>query len=184
MKPAPKKKSEKPPRQYSGGAKEKLATSIVQEPAVAYITTSTLSPIIRYLGGKQALRGAKTPESDYEYMALINAGLPKLSFDHLLHITGLPLTEMADIFNLTDRTLRRYHPDTILNREQSERAVELAQLYSRGAEVLGSLEYFQEWVNSPIPALGGKKPKACLGTSLGIRLLTKILGRVEYGVYS
>ncbi|MBL7726394.1 MAG: DUF2384 domain-containing protein, partial [Dinghuibacter sp.] len=139
---------------------------------------------INYLGGKQALRGAKLPESEYEYIDLIHAGLPKLSFDYLLNITGLPLTELAGIFNITDRTLRRYTAYTIMNREQSERAVEIARLYSKGSEILGSLENFKEWMGSPIPALGGKMPKTYLNTSLGINLLTKLLGRIEYGVYS
>ena len=164
-------------------AAEKSGSGKLEEPAVGYIV-SPVNLTINYLGGKHALRGAKVPQSDYEYIDLINAGLPKLSFDYLLNITGLSITEMADIFNITDRTLRRYTPNTVLSREQSERAVEIARLYNRGNEVLGTLEYFKVWMNSPLPVLGGKKPKTCLGTSLGISLLTKILGRMEYGVYS
>jgi putative toxin-antitoxin system antitoxin component (TIGR02293 family) len=184
MKPATNKEEKKPVSGYRHTSSKKAKTTVLEEPAVAYITTPAINATIQYLGGKMALRGAKNPESDYEYNELIHSGLPKRSFDYLLQVTGLPLTEMADIFNITDRTLRRYKPATILNREQSERALEIARLYSRGTEVLGDLEYFRLWMSSPIPALGGKQPKSFLGTSLGIGLVTKILGRMEYGVYS
>ncbi|MBC7949796.1 MAG: DUF2384 domain-containing protein [Chitinophagaceae bacterium] len=40
------------------------------------------------------------------------------------------------------------------------------------------------WLNSPIPALGGQIPAELLGTPEGIELVLKILGRIEYGVYS
>jgi putative toxin-antitoxin system antitoxin component (TIGR02293 family) len=184
MKSTEKKEIQKATPAYRHTANKKAKITTLEEPAVAYIATPGFNATIQYLGGKTALRGAKNPESDYEYMELINSGLPKRSFDYLLQITGLPLTEMADIFNITDRTLRRYKPTTILNREQSERALEIARLYSRGTEVFGDLEYFRTWMSSPIPALGGKQPKSFLGTSLGIGLLTKTLGRIEYGVYS
>lgn len=155
----------------------------IKEPGIAYVS-APLNLVVNFLGGKQALRGNKIPESDFEYMELINAGLPKLSFDHLQSITGLSINEMANVFNITDRTLRRYTSSTILGREQSERAIEIARLYSRGKEVFKDLDFFREWMDSSIPALGGKKPKSYLGTSIGINLLLKTLGRIEHGVYS
>ena len=47
---------------------------------------------------------------------------------------------MSDILHTTDRTLRRYTEDTVLNPKQSERALEIARLYTRGTEVFESLE--------------------------------------------
>jgi uncharacterized protein (DUF2384 family) len=57
-------------------------------------------------------------------------------------------------------------------------------LYQFGIEVLGSLDNFKIWINSPILALGQQKPKEFLDTSLGITMLKNILGRIQYGVYS
>jgi putative toxin-antitoxin system antitoxin component (TIGR02293 family) len=98
--------------------------------------------------------------------------------------TGISALEMSDILHTTDRTLRRYTEDTVLNPEQSERALEIARLYTRGTEVFESLDGFKEWMNSSVVALGSKKPKEFLDTSLGIEILMEELGRIEHGIFA
>lgn len=99
--------------------------------------------------------------------------------------TGISVTEMAGIIHTSDRTLRRYtSDDTVLNPEQSERALELARLYSRGEEVFGSIDAFNQWMNSQVTALGNKKPKEYLDTSIGFEMLMEEVGRIEHGVFA
>ena len=132
-----------------------------------------------YLG----LRSRHQP-NDFTYITLIRQGVSRHSLEHLMLRTGLSVHEMADILETTDRTLRRYGADDKLTREQSERALEIARLYTRGEEVFGDAETFKQWMDSSILALGFQKPKSFLDTSIGIDLLLTILGRIEHGVYS
>ena len=99
-------------------------------------------------------------------------------------MNSLSSTEIAKIMHTSDRTLRRYKESTLLNAEQSERVIEIARLYSRGEEVLGTNENFRSWMDDSIPALGNKIPKEFLDTSMGIEILMDTLGRIEQGVYA
>ena len=67
---------------------------------------------------------------------------------------------------------------------KSEKALEITQLYSRGEEVFGSLILFEKWMDTSTAALGNKKPKAFLDTSLGIEILMEELGRIEHGIFA
>lgn len=122
--------------------------------------------------------------SNTDFIAIIRDGIPKKALDNLLENTGISVAEIATIIKTSDRTLRRYTPQQKLGPEQSERLIELARLYSRGEEVFGSLEAFKEWMNSYIIALGNKKPKEFLDTSLGIDMLMEELGRIEQGIFA
>ena len=133
---------------------------------------------LNYLGAKTA----GTNETDF--IEIIRNGLDRKALDKLMLFTGLGASEVAAFIHVSDRTLRRYKAGTVLNPEQSERVLEIAHLYTRGEEVFGDMEAFKEWVNSDLIALGNKKPKAFLDTSRGVQMVTALLGRIEYGVFS
>ncbi len=118
------------------------------------------------------------------FIEVIRKGIPKKAIDHLMQKIGLSETEMAHILHVSKRTLQRRAPREILNPEQTERIIELAKLYSKGEEVLGEIGQFSEWMDQKLLALGNKKPKEFLDTSIGIRILLDELGRIEHGVYS
>lgn len=141
--------------------------NLVNEAALSYVT-------------------AKGPgsASDMDLLRVIKGGISKKTLDKTMKMMDFTLDDMSGVLHVSERTLRRYDDDTVLSTEQSERVVELNSLYNYGVEVLGSLDTFKEWINSNILALGNKKPKEFLDTSLGINILKKILGRIEYGVYS
>lgn len=157
--------------------------SKVEEPEVAYGKISSAGRTIVFMGmpGKKDFLPV-TNESDF--IDVIRKGIPKKAIDTLIDKTGIPVNEMAVLMRLSDRTLRRYKPQTLLNPEQSERVVELARLYSRGEEVFGKLESFKEWMNSTVMALGNIKPKELLDTSLGIDILMNELGKIEHGIFA
>ena len=114
----------------------------------------------------------------------VKKGIPKKFLDKTMSLMKISLQEMSDILHVSERTLRRYDDKTILNTKQSERIVELTKLYQYGEEVLGDITKFNHWMDSKILAIGNKKPKEFLDTSIGINMLKNILGRIEHGVYS
>jgi putative toxin-antitoxin system antitoxin component (TIGR02293 family) len=157
-----------------------FGSSLVQEPAVS-LAGQPVGPMA-LLGVK--LSAPPTANNQVFFLSVIRGGLPRHSLDTLMQASGLTIYEMAGILDTTDRTLRRHEGEVKLGREHSERLLEMAHLYSRGAEVFGSLEVFREWMNTSIPALGGQKPKAFLDTSLGINMLFQTIGRIEHGVFA
>ncbi|ANH82504.1 hypothetical protein A8C56_17365 [Niabella ginsenosidivorans] len=158
----------------------KFPENIVEEPAVAYNTAfDRLHSPLTLMG--LAHEGM---QSSTDFITHIRAGIPKKALDHLAHIIGFSDSELAGILHTSDRTLRRYTPAQKLNAEQSERVIELARLYTRGAEVFDNLEQFKTWMATPVDALGAKPPKEFLDTSIGIGLLMDELGRIEHGIFA
>jgi len=153
--------------------------SLLHEAAAAY-SVNPRNKVLGFLG----IEENPQPNNNQAYLSIIRGGLPRHSLDSLMEKTDMSIYEIADILNTTDRTLRRYEPDVKLNREQSERLLELAQLYTRGEAVFGSAVTFKQWMASEIPSLGNKKPKSFLDTSLGIGLLLDELTRIELGVFA
>ena len=146
-----------------------------------YGYSSTFNPAVLGMKSGGSIHSV-IPTDPIRAISLIKSGIPKHSLDTLLSTTGISAIEMSGYMHVSERTLRNYTSNTLLNPEMTERALEIALLYERGTEVLGSLEAFQKYMNSEIIALGGQKPKAFLDTSMGIQYLLSELGRIEHGV--
>ncbi len=163
--------------------RDKLTTSTkVEEPEVEYGKVVS-NRAIAFLG-MEGKKDFSAITNFIDFISVIRKGVSKKAMDRLMEITGITPKEMAFIIRVSDRTLRRYKSQTLLNPEQSERVVELARLYSRGEQVFGNLESFKEWMNSTVMALGNKKPKEFLDTSLGINILMDELGKIEHGIFA
>lgn len=160
---------------------EEPEVSMVEEPEVAYIRTTKAFAFIMGNSGKKDFPPVA---SENDFISAIRQGIPKKAIDNLVDKTGISTNEMAVLMRLSDRTLRRYKPQTLLNPEQSEKVVELSRLYNRGEEVFGNLNSFKEWMNSSVMALGNIKPKQLLDTSLGIDMLMNELGKIEHGIFA
>lgn len=145
--------------------------NVINEPEVPYVSSYTARPMA-------------FSSSEMDVLSTIKKGLSKKTLDKTMQMMDFSLYDMSNVLHISERTLRRYDDSTLLNTEQSERIVELNQLYTYGAEVFDTLKNFKLWIDSPVLALGNKKPKEFLDTSLGISILKNILGRIEYGVYS
>jgi putative toxin-antitoxin system antitoxin component (TIGR02293 family) len=154
---------------------------VVQELPVPY---ETAHRTLQLLGGRSSvLAGTKILEEN-DFITLIKKGIPRKALDQLMLSTGLTPAEISRIMHTSDRTLRRYKPSTLLNAEQSERLIEIAKLYSRGEDVMGSSENFRSWMEASVPSLGNRIPKEFLDTSMGIEILMDTLGRIEQGVFA
>lgn len=157
--------------------------SVLNEPAIAYMNVAVNSDV-RMMSLLHVSNAAVALHDETDLIDIIRKGISKKSLDHLITQIGYTLTDIASVLHVSDRNLRRYAPSEKLSTEQSERLVEIARLYAKGEDVFGSIEVFNNWMNSTVRALGNTTPKSFLDTSLGIRLLTKELGRIEHGVFA
>ena len=55
-------------------------------------------------------------------------------------------------------------------------------LFRKGEEVFGSEENYFTWLSAKNISLGGKAPRALLGSSVGINLVRDELSRIEHGI--
>ena len=96
----------------------------------------------------------------------------------------MTLDDLAGLLRLNPRTMQRRLEVGSLNLAESERLWELSRLFCRAVEVLESEPAAVHWFKNPIQALGWATPMAYARTTVGLRKLDQVLGRIEHGVYS
>ncbi len=137
-------------------------------------------PFIELLGGPAVVGEPLT--NDLQLVGLIQHGLRRRALDHLARHSQLPLPVLAAAVDLSVRTLQRYAPEQRLKADATDRLVQLATLYAEGFELFGE-DKFRRWMESHLPALDGGRPVDFITTTVGIRVLRDIIGRIEYGVF-
>lgn len=156
---------------------------MINEPAIAYQVNAN-NLFATALGNAARQFNVMGNPSDYEMLKITRNGLPKHGLMALAKKISLTLQEFANIMHISERTLQRYDDDTIIKTEYTEKAIELARLYTRGEEVFGSLDKFKIWMKTPLHAFRGETPVSLLDTSIGFDMIFKELGRIEYGIFA
>lgn len=149
----------------------------LSESAVAYGALNQTS-LLGLLGSNYAV------STDFDLLNLARKGVSKKALVSLVKQISLTIQEVASIMHISERTLQRYTPATLIKTEHAEKAIELARLYQRGTEVFGTLDNFNDWMKTPNYTLNGETPLNLLDTSIGFELILQTLGRIEYGVFS
>lgn len=159
---------------------EEDSASFAEEAAVAYGTQpyETLRVI---LGGNKNLKKSLT--GDFDLINLSRVGIKKSTLKSLSSYLGINMETMSELLHSSYRNIQRKDEDELLDTLKTEKVLELAAFAQRGIEVIGNKESFAEWLQSPIVSLGNKRPVDFLDTSFGIQMVTKLLGRLEQGVY-
>ena len=135
---------------------------------------------VEVLGGPSVV--GEPIASDLQLVDVIQRGLQRKALDHLARRSHLPLPVLAAAVDLSVRTLQRYTPAQRLKADATDRLVQLATLYAEGFDLFGE-EKFRHWMESSIPTLGSRKPVEFINSTVGIRMLRDILGRIEHGVF-
>jgi putative toxin-antitoxin system antitoxin component (TIGR02293 family) len=149
---------------------------IAEEAAVQYETLRVI------LGGDHSIK--KTFTGDFGLIDISRKGIKKSTLKSLARHLGVTMETLSSLLHSSYRNIQRKDEDELLDTLKTEKVLELAAFAQRGIEVIGSKESFAEWIHSPLISLGNKTPLDFLDTSFGIRMVTKILGRLEQGVYS
>ncbi|WP_121908236.1 type II RES/Xre toxin-antitoxin system antitoxin [Ulvibacter antarcticus] len=156
--------------------------NLTKEPKVFYGLQNKYDRIVSVLGG--SVQVGRVINSDIDLIEITRKGLPKSVVATVSNILGISMEKMSNLIHVSHRTIQRKNDNELLNVYSTEQILEIAEVISRGIEVLGSIENFSHWVNSEIRVLNYKKPLDYLDTSFGTKLIKDILGRIEQGVYS
>lgn len=149
---------------------------VLEEAALQYETLRVI------LGGNKSVK--KSLSGDFDLIALSRTGLKKSTLKSLAEYLGITMETMSSLLHSSHRNIQRKDDDELLDTLKTEKVLELAAFAQRGIDVIGDKESFIEWLQSPLVSLGNKTPLHFLDTSFGIQMVTKLLGRLEQGVYS
>jgi putative toxin-antitoxin system antitoxin component (TIGR02293 family) len=152
------------------------APSMVGEAAVQYETLRVI------LGGDKTVK--KSLEGAFDLIDLSRIGVKKSTLKSLADYLGITMETLSGLLHSSYRNIQRKDNDDLLDTLKTEKVLELAAFAQRGIEVIGDKDSFAEWLHSPLTALGNKTPLDFLDTTFGIQMVTKLLGRLEQGVYS
>lgn len=156
--------------------------NLANEPEAFYGLQNKYDRIISVLGG--SVKIGQTINNDFDLIEITRKGLPKSVVNTLSSILGISMEQMSNLIHVSHRTIQRKSDTDLLNVYSTEQILEIAEVISRGIDVLGTLESFTSWLHSEIRHLDYQKPIQFLDTSFGTNLIKDTLGRIEYGVYS
>lgn len=114
----------------------------------------------------------------------VQAGLEFRELEALRQGLDLSMDRLTANLGLSRATLHRRKASGRLTSAESDKIVRFARLLGQAAQVFGGPEEAREWLKTPQRGLGGAVPLAYAQTEAGAREVEKLLGRIDYGVYS
>jgi putative toxin-antitoxin system antitoxin component (TIGR02293 family) len=113
----------------------------------------------------------------------VEEGLPVLDLVEFGRSAGFGTDELARLIHIPPRTYaRRVASGARLKIPEGERAARLMRLYDRAKELFGTHENTRGWLNTEIPALGGRTPLDFARTEQGAREVEAVIERIDDGV--
>ena len=89
------------------------------------------------------------------------------------------------MLNLSESTFqRRVKNKSLLSVGESEKVVDFSKIIAKGVDVFEDESDFKTWLESPVLALGNKKPIDLLVSSIGREEVLNVLFRIEHGIFS
>ncbi len=158
--------------------------------------------VMEKLGGAKVLGSIG---SEMDLMEAIRSGLPVRALDAMLDHLVTATVLQVEVFGLVGsaRTLQRKRMQqraatgkasgnrrtsrlkpVVLSPAESDNLARLARLVVRAEEVFGDNDKARRWLGTPNRVLGGTRPLSLLDNDVGALAVERVLGRIQYGVYS
>jgi putative toxin-antitoxin system antitoxin component (TIGR02293 family) len=96
----------------------------------------------------------------------------------------LPLEQLAGKLSISRSTLQRRKAAGRLSPAESDKVMRFSRLLQHAAEIFGNIDKARAWLKHPQRGLGGAIPLDYAETEIGAREVERLLGRIDYGVYS
>ena len=147
------------------------------------MTTATI-PDIRDPFGYAKMIGIKASDR-LELSEKVQAGFPFKSFVILTRSMEVTNKELAELVQISDRTLNRRQKEGKLKADESGRLLRLARIFSLAVDLFeGDETATQKWLSSDNRALKGESPLEASRTEEGAREVENLIARLEHGVFS
>jgi putative toxin-antitoxin system antitoxin component (TIGR02293 family) len=140
--------------------------------------TMEASRIAESLGGSAVLQ--KEIRSDLDLADAISSGMPAQAAEAALQSGLITLDEMHRLV-ISRRRLTR---TATLSPGESNRLARVIGSAIAAETALGDQTRAFRWMRMPNRALRGRRPIDLLDSEIGARVVVRLLGRIEHGVYS
>ncbi len=134
------------------------------------------------LGGKQFMPTA--PKSILDYVKIANKGIKKQSVTRLAGLMKIPMRDMAVLLNISYKTLGRKKETDLMDSVSSSLSIEIAETILKGLSVFEDSDKLTCWLQKENRALQGERPLNLLNTPTGIKMVNRLLIRIEEGIYT
>lgn len=142
----------------------------------------TVESIAERLGGSRVLK--REVRSDLDLTEAIHEGLSYEALEHVLAADDLEPGEAYELVGSRRTLMRKKKERTNLSPTESDRLSRVVRTIARAEEALGDREKAHRWLRKENRAIAGKRPLDLLTSDAGTRLVERILGRIEHGIYS
>ena len=115
----------------------------------------------------------------------IQAGFPFNSFILLTRHMGVTNKELAELIQISTRTLNRRQKEGKLKADESDRLLRFARIFSQAVDLFdGDQKATQHWLSRENQALKGDSPLEASKTEVGAREVESLIARLEHGVFA
>lgn len=130
------------------------------------------------------LLGLETFET-LELLERVEAGFSFRTFERFQRNLALPTEELAELVQITPRTLARRRDEGRLTSEESDRLLRASRVFGKALALFeGDVDAARTWLSTPAPALAKRTPQEVSSTEIGAREVENLIGRLEHGVFS
>ena len=120
----------------------------------------------------------------HELIRRIQKGLRFSDLQALQDKIDMPLEQLAGKLSISRSTLQRRKTAGRLSSDESGKVMRFSQLLEHATKVFGNVDRARGWLKHPQRGLGGAVPLDYAETEIGAREVDRLLGRIDYGVYS
>jgi putative toxin-antitoxin system antitoxin component (TIGR02293 family) len=135
-----------------------------------------------------AARGASlglSPATPAELIRKLERGFPFDSIVQLANHSGIPVSRIAAVVGIPERTLARRKTSGRLTLDESERLLRLANIFEKACDLFeGDVPAAVNWLTAEKKALGEQVPLDYSRTELGAREVENLIGQLEHGVFA
>ena len=115
----------------------------------------------------------------------VQAGFPFKSFTILTRSMEVTNKELAELVQISNRTLHRRQKEGKLKADESGRLLRFARIFTCAVDLFeGDKPAAQNWLSSDNRALKGESPLEASRTEEGAREVENLITRLEHGVFS
>jgi len=153
------------------------SVSLLLEDALVSHYTS-LSPM------QSILNLASNFQNEMDLVNLTRNGILKQAVTNMAAKLGITQDKICELLHMSSRNFQRLKDNTPLDIYTSEQTIEMAHVYTKAHKIFVDEEAIKQWFQTPNYALGNQKPLDLLDTSFGVKMVSDVLGRIAYGVFS
>lgn len=129
-----------------------------------------------------------------ERVSWIKRGVPAQTVDLIARRMAVPKERLATTLGIARATIdRKVRENKPLSSDESSRVLGMGRLVGQvqamvdeagEAQAFNAAEWVAQWLERPLPALGGRRPAEFMDTPDGQQLVSDLIGRVQSGAYA